>query len=66
MQRDEITRLTRGGFTKRVFRHQGQWLSPSATRTLQRQWVTPLKRRLVGAFLSVRTFSERLWKYLHP
>ena len=55
MQREAIARLARGFFTKRMFRQQGQWLSPSATKTLHRQWVTPLKRR-----------PERLWKYLRP
>jgi len=55
IDRGELNRLTPMFFTQRVFREEGQWLSPSATKTLRRQWVTPLRKK-----------PEKLWKYLEP
>ena len=55
MKREQVDALARDLFGRRVFMKEGQELSPSASRTLNRQWVTPLKKR-----------PEKLWKYLRP
>lgn len=55
MRREHLDSIYEDLFTKRVFMKKGQRLSPSALRTLNRQWVTPLKKR-----------PEKLWKYLRP
>ena len=51
--RPDLDRITEGFFEKRFFRKRGQHLSESAMKTLQRQWVTPLREK-----------PERQWKYL--
>ena len=52
LDRLELDRLRRGFFTRRVFRPKGLVLSESAQRTLNRRWITPLKRN-----------REVLWRY---